>query len=142
MASRFTEIVVDAHDTRGQAEFWCEVLGYRILDEDDNVVEIDLELVAEEVVRGPVPPTIVFVPVPEEKTVKNRLHIDVSPIDREPAEEVERLIALGARRVDIGRVRCAGRCWPTPRATSSASFGVSGRSPRTAARPRSSPGSS
>jgi Glyoxalase-like domain len=104
MASRFTEIVVDAHDTRGQAEFWSEVLGYRILDEEDNVVEIGTqELTAEEVVRGPVPPTIVFVPVPEDKTVKNRLHIDVSPIDREPAEEVERLIALGARRVDIGQ---------------------------------------
>jgi hypothetical protein len=104
MASRFTELVVDAHDTRGLAEFWCEVLGYRIIDEDDNVVEIGThELTPEEVLQGPVPPTIVFVPVPEDKTVKNRLHIDVSPIDREPAEEVERLIALGARRVDIGQ---------------------------------------
>jgi Glyoxalase-like domain len=45
----------------------------------------------------------VFVPVPDNKTGKDRLHIDVSPIDREPAEEVERLIALGARRVDIGQ---------------------------------------
>jgi hypothetical protein len=104
MASRFTELIVDAHDTRGLAEFWCEVLGYRILDEDENVVEIGTaKLIAEEVERGPVPPTIVFVPVPDDKTVKNRLHIDVSPIDREPAEEVERLLALGATRADIGQ---------------------------------------
>jgi hypothetical protein len=104
MASRFTELVVDGHNTRGLAEFWCEVLGYRIIDEDKDVIEIGTaELTAEEVVRGPVPPTIVFVPVPEDKAVKNRLHIDVSPIDREPAEEVERLLALGATRADIGQ---------------------------------------
>jgi hypothetical protein len=104
MASRFTELSVDAHDTRGQAEFWCEVLGYRIIDEKDSVVEIAAaEPIAEEVVRAPVPPTIVFAPVPEDKSVKNRLHIDVSPIDREPDAEVERMIALGARRVDIGQ---------------------------------------
>jgi hypothetical protein len=104
MASRFTELSVDSHDSRALAEFWCEVLGYRIIDEDEGVVEIGTaELVADEVVRGPVPPTIVFAPVPEGKTIKNRLHIDVSPIDREPAEEVERLLALGATRADIGQ---------------------------------------
>jgi Glyoxalase-like domain len=104
MASRFTEVVVDSHDPRRLAEFWCEVLGYRIIDEDDEVVEIGTEpLVPEEVVRAPVPPTIVFVPVPEGKSVKNRVHIDVSPIDRDPADEVERLLALGATRVDIGQ---------------------------------------
>jgi Glyoxalase-like domain len=104
MASRFTELIVDAHDTRALAEFWCGVLGYLITEEKDSVVEIaDWEPSMEEIVRAPAPPTIVFVPVPDDKTVKNRLHIDVSPIDREPAEEVERLIALGARRVDIGQ---------------------------------------
>ena len=106
MASRFTELVVDSHDPRGLAEFWCEVLGYRIvdMDEDDQVFEIGThELTAEEVVHGPVPPTIVFLPVPEDKAVKNRLHIDLSPIDRDPPEEVERLLALGATRADIGQ---------------------------------------
>jgi hypothetical protein len=104
MASRFTELAVDSHDTRSLAEFWCQVLGYRIIDADEGVVEIGTaELTAEEVVRGPVPPTIVFGPVPEGKTVKNRLHIDVSPIDRDPPEEVERLLALGATRADIGQ---------------------------------------
>ncbi|HYI43922.1 MAG TPA: VOC family protein, partial [Actinomycetota bacterium] len=36
-------------------------------------------------------------------SVKNRLHIDVSPRDRDQAEEVERIIELGARRIDIGQ---------------------------------------
>ena len=106
MASRFTELVVDSHDPRAQARFWCEVLGYRIVDEDADaqVIEIGTEqLRADDVVRSPVPPTIVFLPVPEGKAVKNRLHIDLSPIDRDPPEEVERLLALGATRADIGQ---------------------------------------
>jgi hypothetical protein len=108
MASRFSELVVDTHDPRRVAEFWCQVLGYRVLDEeqDENgfVIEIGTEkLTAEQVVRGPVPPTIVFVQVPDDKTVKNRVHIDVSPIDRDPPQEVERLLALGAVHADIGQ---------------------------------------
>ncbi len=47
------------------------------------------------------PQWLVFVPVPEGKTVKNRLHIDLRPDDQ--AAEVERLLALGARRTDIGQ---------------------------------------
>jgi hypothetical protein len=41
--------------------------------------------------------------VPEQKTVKNRLHLDLSPIDGTLAEEVARLEALGARRADVGQ---------------------------------------
>ena len=52
---------------------------------------------------GNAKPTIVFGPVPEPKTVKNRLHIDVNPVDCTRDEEVERLIGLGARRVDVGQ---------------------------------------
>jgi Glyoxalase-like domain len=104
MASRFTELVLDSRDPRGLAEFWCAVLDYRVVDEDDSVIEIGAaEVTAEAVQRGPVPPTLVFVPVPEAKTVKNRLHIDLSPIDRTPEQEVDRLLGLGARRVDIGQ---------------------------------------
>jgi catechol 2,3-dioxygenase-like lactoylglutathione lyase family enzyme len=104
MTSRFTELCVDGHDTRALAAFWCQVLGYRVIDENEGFVAIGTEEPsAEEVVRGPVPPMIVFAPVPEDKAVKNRLHIDVSPIDREPAEEVERLLALGATLADVGQ---------------------------------------
>lgn len=104
MASRFTELIIDAHQPRRLAEFWCAVLGYEIIEESDAYVEIAAWQPDEEAIRADtVPPTLVFVPVPESKTVKNRLHIDVRPIDRGRDEEVERLLALGARHVDIGQ---------------------------------------
>jgi hypothetical protein len=46
---------------------------------------------------------LVFAAVPEPKTVKNRVHIDVNPSGCDQAEEVERVLALGARRVDVGQ---------------------------------------
>jgi glyoxalase superfamily protein len=104
MTSRLTELSVDCHDPRAVAAFWCAVLGYRILSEEEQLVEIGIDPLTPEIVRpAPIPPTIVFVVVPEDKVVKNRMHIDVNPIDATQEEEVERLIALGARRVDIGQ---------------------------------------
>jgi hypothetical protein len=41
-----------------------------------------------------------FLKVPEPKTIKNRVHICVRPVDRSRDEEVERLLGLGARLVD------------------------------------------
>ncbi len=104
MTSRFTEIVIDCHRPRELAEFWCAVLDYEIIDEQDHFIEIAGWRPTAEAIREQVsPPTLLFVPVPESKSVKNRLHIDVSPIDRGRDEEVERLLALGAKRVDIGQ---------------------------------------
>jgi len=57
----------------------------------------------EQVRRAPGVPTLVFVTVPEGKTAKNRLHLDVSPIDRSQEAEVERLVGLGARHADVGQ---------------------------------------
>jgi hypothetical protein len=55
-------------------------------------------------------PGLVFVPVPEGKTVKNRLHIDVAPrASDDQAAEVQRLLDLGASRIDIGQD--AGSSW-------------------------------
>lgn len=108
MTSRLTEINVDCAEPRRLADFWCEVLGYRVLDATDDLVEIgpdrggDAELL-DTVRRGPVAPSLFFARVPEGKTVKNRLHLDLSPIDRTQAEEVARLEALGARRADVGQ---------------------------------------
>jgi catechol 2,3-dioxygenase-like lactoylglutathione lyase family enzyme len=104
MTSRLTEVSVDARDPRRLAEFWAAVLGYRVIDEQDGLVEIgSWEPTADAYRVGPQPPTIVFARVPEGKTVKNRLHLDVSPIDATRDAEVDRLIALGARRADVGQ---------------------------------------
>jgi hypothetical protein len=45
----------------------------------------------------------VFVPVTESKTVKNRVHLDVSPVGCDCVEEVARLETLGGTRIDIGQ---------------------------------------
>lgn len=104
MASRFTELIIDCHHPRELAAFWCAVLDYTVIDAEGDVVEISgWQPTAEAVRAGVHAPTLVFIRVPESKTVKNRLHIDVSPIDRSRDEEVERLLALGARHVDIGQ---------------------------------------
>ncbi len=104
MTSRFTEVVIDCHRPHELAAFWCAVLDYEVIDAEGDVVEIAGWRPTAEAVRARVSaPTLTFVRVPEAKTVKNRLHIDVSPIDRARDAEVERLLALGARRVDIGQ---------------------------------------
>lgn len=95
MVSRFSELVVDCKDPKRLADFWSEVLGWAITDENENDVELS---------EAPgALPALLFQRVPEGKTVKNRLHIDVSPRDRDQDEEVARLEGLGARRIDIGQ---------------------------------------
>ncbi|GGP61587.1 VOC family protein [Saccharothrix coeruleofusca] len=95
MACRITELVLDCTDPEALAGFWCEVLGWRVLGrDDDGSVEIGLP---------DQHPTLLFQPVDEPKVRKLRLHVDVSPTDRDQAAELERLEALGARRVDIGQ---------------------------------------
>ncbi len=104
MASRFTELVIDCHQPRALAAFWCAVLDYQVIDDKDDEVEIaGWQPTVDAVRRAVTAPTVLFVRVPESKTLKNRLHIDVSPFDRGHDEEVERVLALGARRVDIGQ---------------------------------------
>lgn len=95
MACRFTELIVDARDPQLLARFWGEVLGWEAGESKGEITWL----------KPPAPavPLIVFVPVPEGKTVKNRIHIDVSATDRSRDEEVERVLALGARRADVGQ---------------------------------------
>ncbi|MFE7140774.1 VOC family protein [Streptomyces sp. NPDC057644] len=111
MASKFTELAIDCADPAGLARFWCAVLDYEVqgVEAGEDVVTIGSPAVPEGKDRpGPVPPTLTFARVPEGKTVKNRLHIDVNPTDREQGEEVGRLLALGARRADVGQ---GGASW-------------------------------
>jgi Glyoxalase-like domain len=104
MASKFTALAVDCADPNGLARFWCSVLDYEVQDEDDGVVAIGSPLVPEGKDHlGPVPPTLTFAHVPEGKTVKNRLHLDVNPTDRSQDEEIARLVGLGATVVNDNR---------------------------------------
>lgn len=94
MASRWTELVIDCDDAERLAVFWCGVLDYQVVQRDAGSVEIAGQGSG---------PTLLFQPVDEAKTTKNRLHIDVNPVAGSQSEEVERLLELGARRIDIGQ---------------------------------------
>jgi|SRR3954453_7458493 len=95
MGSKFTELIVDAADPRRLADFWAAVLGWQLTGRYEGAVEISD--------ADGATPSLVFVPVPESKMIKNRLHVDVNPMGCDQAQEVERLIGLGARRVDVGQ---------------------------------------
>jgi hypothetical protein len=99
VACRITELVIDAHDPDLLARFWCEVLGYVELDRVDASIEIG----PPEAGFGGPQPTIVFDRTDEPKRGKLRLHIDVNATDRDQEAELDRLLAAGARRADIGQ---------------------------------------
>lgn len=93
MTSVWESLTVDAHDPPRLARWWAEALGYQVVTEKPDEVEIR---------QSPQRlPGIVFVPVTEGKETKNRLHLDLRPDDREA--EVERLVDMGARHVDLGQ---------------------------------------
>ena len=95
---RIQSVTFDAREPRAIAAFWEQALGWeRTYDADDEVaLEPSEGDGVEHGVAG-----IVFVQTPDDKVVKNRLHLDIRPDDQ--SAEVARLEALGARRVDIGQ---------------------------------------
>jgi predicted enzyme related to lactoylglutathione lyase len=87
--------VIDAHDLPGLATFWAAALHWQVLSERER-----------EVVIGPSetsPVGICFMPSPDPKAVKNRVHLDLTTTADDREAEIERLLALGARRVDVGQ---------------------------------------
>lgn len=99
MAARLYSIVVDCTDVAAQGRWWSAALGWPISYEaaDEVVVERDGGEAAGV-------PALVFVPVPEPKTAKNRIHLDLasqSPEDQEAV--VARLLAAGAVPVAVGQ---------------------------------------
>ncbi len=89
---------IDSTDPARIATFWEQTLGWRrTYDTADEVVLEPPEGSPEDGVA----PDILFARVPEQKTVKNRLHVDLRPTDQ--AAEVARLEALGATRVSVGQ---------------------------------------
>ena len=98
MSLRIQALDIDCLDPIGLSGFWAEALGWRITHSDAD--ECVLEPPAGSPEDG-ISPDLLFLRVPESKTVKNRMHLDLRPADRDA--EVERLIGLGATRVDIGQ---------------------------------------
>ena len=94
MGLKFTEICLDSHDTESLAAWWSQVLGWPVEPADDD---------GEWLLRAPAGagPDWLFLPVPETKSAKNRIHFDFTPHDQQ--SEVRRLIGLGASHIDIGQ---------------------------------------
>ena len=93
MAMQWEQIVIDAQDPVALGRWWAEALGWVVVNDDPNDFEIRR--------TRDHTPGVIFEPVDEAKRHKNRLHLDFRPDDQEI--EVERLLRLGASRVDIGQ---------------------------------------
>jgi len=91
-------INIDAREPSAVADFWEAVLGWRRTYEEPDEVVLEPPKGSPE--DGLVP-NLLFARVPERKTVKNRLHIDLRPDDQ--TAEVERIEELGGRRVSVGQ---------------------------------------
>ncbi|MFC5661749.1 VOC family protein [Kitasatospora misakiensis] len=104
MASLVRHVTIDCADPYTLAQFWVEALD-GALGEGDGPGDSEIEVNSEGV-------SLLFIEVPEGKSVKNRVHLDLSPKDRTRDEEVERLIALGAKPFEDHR-QLDGTGWVT-----------------------------
>src|SRR5690349_16724311 len=98
MGSLLHEIVIDSQDPAELARWWARVLDWHVVDEHEGYSWISP--------RGETGDELLltFLPVPETKTSKNRIHLDLkSTLDTNQRQELERLLALGATRVDVGQ---------------------------------------
>jgi predicted enzyme related to lactoylglutathione lyase len=95
MPVRLHHIVIDTHDLPGLARFWTQALGWQVLSEREREIVIGPDMNA--------PVGICFMPVSDAKTAKNRVHVDLTTGAADRDQEIERLLALGARRADVGQ---------------------------------------
>lgn len=99
MVSRISELVLNCSDPELLASFWGGVLGYVELGREDGAIEIG----PPDAGFGGLQPTIILSPSSNPRTGRLPLHIDVNPVDRDQDDELERLLALGARPADVGQ---------------------------------------
>jgi catechol 2,3-dioxygenase-like lactoylglutathione lyase family enzyme len=107
MSIRWYSVVVDCRDVAAQSRWWAEALGWRIAYQAEDEVVVVPPHALDQTRSIPLDeqsPGLVFVPVPEGKETKNRLHIDLAPpAGGDQAAEVRRLQSLGARLADVGQ---------------------------------------
>jgi len=108
MTSRISHTSFDARDAYAQSLFWSQVLDFAEDPDDPNLPEHPECLITSRDQSE----LLLFITVPDGKQVKNRVHLDLRPVDRTREEEVDRLIALGARQLTDHR-RADGSGWIT-----------------------------
>jgi hypothetical protein len=92
---RVAQWTVDAQDIETMARFWSAALGYTVERVDDGIVRLWPP-------GGSTGPTVWLQPSGTRRRGLSRLHLDVAS-DGPAEDEVERLVRLGARRVDVGQ---------------------------------------
>ena len=107
MALRWYTTLIESRAHRALADWWAEALGWeKMFDTEEETVLLppwwrELE---GRVPFHQLPPGLVFLPVEHDKQTKNRIHLDFAPhLDDDRDAEIERLLALGATRVDVGQ---------------------------------------
>jgi hypothetical protein len=110
MTSRISHTTVDSRDAYAQSVWWGQVLGFSEDPRDPNEPGHEECMLFSPDGRQ----RVLFIEVPEGKSVKNRIHFDLWPTDRTMNEEVDRLLALGASMVhDLRDHRGPGTGWAT-----------------------------
>jgi hypothetical protein len=94
MGLRIDTVTIDARDPQSLARWWAGALGYEVVEDAPDEIAVRPPGEADGM-------TLLFVDSPDTKTVKNRIHLDLRPDDRDA--EVDRLLSMGARHVDIGQ---------------------------------------
>ena len=94
MASTLKHVTFDSHDALTVATFWAAALGYELIGEPTGAFAVvgGLSMPEDH-------PLLMFSTVPEGKSLKNRVHLDLEA-DGEVEDEVARLEALGATRLE------------------------------------------
>jgi Glyoxalase-like domain len=87
------QVVVDAADPVSLGRWWADALGWVVL--NDSPEEFEIRPAVDRL------PGLVFIPVTDPRTVKNRLHLDFRPDDQQT--EIARFLALGATLADVGQ---------------------------------------
>jgi len=95
MPVRLHHIVIDAHDLPKLARFWTQALGWKVLSEREREIVIGTDENA--------PVGICFMPVTDQKIVKNRVHLDITTESQDRDQEIDRLLGLGAQHADVGQ---------------------------------------
>jgi catechol 2,3-dioxygenase-like lactoylglutathione lyase family enzyme len=91
MTAIIGQVTFDCQDPYALAQFWTKVTGFTELPDEPNAPDHEECYIK----PGDGGPGLLFIRVPESKSVKNRLHLDLKP-DTTRDEEVERLLGLGA----------------------------------------------
>ena len=99
VTSRISHTSVDARNSYAQSVWWAQVLDWTEDPDDPNLPEHEECLI----LSRDGAQRLLFIRVPDDKVVKNRLHLDLRPVDGTREDEVARLVALGA--VELGDFR-------------------------------------